>query len=330
MMAEMTPIVDRVRDTALVRRISQSIPGLKKHADAVPSGEPYVDFEVTAGLHSGARLDFAESTFTVGSSVEADVVLSDPEIADIHVRLRIEGDRVYLEALGGMVRIVDGDTIPEGYGRRCRLPLEISLGGANLRLLDTRPPRPAKLPFSNRSFMIAVGLAAAVFAVPVASNTLSPGNQESSDSGTASLALADTSMRDGPVREQQALGAFEAQMKQMGLDGLSLTAEKGRLVVSGNIPDHMAEKWRSIQAWFDEVHGGRLLLKSNVVIGDASDVPRLPLRAIWYGERPYIITAGGARFHEGAFVDGGWIIKEIGDERLLLAKGGTEMAIEYR
>ncbi|WP_274425123.1 SctD/MshK family protein [Chelativorans sp. YIM 93263] len=330
----MTKFVDRVRDTALVLRISHNIPGLEMDADRVQSGEPYIDFEVTGGLHSGARLDFGETTFTVGSSVEADVVLSDPEIADIHVRLRIVDDRVDLEALGGAVRIIDGDTVPEGYGRRCRLPLEISLGGANLRLLDTRPPRPAKLPFSNRSFMIAVGLAAAIFAVPVASNTLSPGNAEDSDSAHVNLARADASggatSQEQPAPEQQALGALQSQMKQAGLSGLSLTAEKGRIVVSGSVPDHRAEAWRSVQAWFDEVHGGRLLLMSNVVIGNASEVPRLPLRAIWYGERPYIITAGGARYHEGAFVDGGWIIKEIGEERLLLAKGGTEMAIEYR
>lgn len=334
MMAEMTKLADRVGGTALMRRIARNIPGLEMNANSVPSNEPYIDFEVTAGLHSGARLDFAESTFTIGSSVEADVVLSDPEIADTHARLRIVDDRVDLEALGGAVQIIDGDTIPEGYGRRCRLPLEISLGGANLRLLDTRPPRPAKLPFSNRSFMIAVGLAAAIFAVPVASNTLSSGNAENPDSAHVNLARADASgganAQEQPAPEQKALGALKSQMKRAGLSSLSLTAEKGRIVVSGNIPDHKGEAWRSVQAWFDEVHGGQLLLMSNVVLGDASEVPRLPLRAIWYGERPYIITAGGARYHEGAFVDGGWIIKEIGEERLLLAKGGTEMAIEYR
>jgi hypothetical protein len=43
---------------------------------------------------------------------------------------------------------------------------------------------------------------------------------------------------------------------------------------------------------------------------------------VWFGERPYIITAEGNRYYEGAFLDNGWTIKDIADGRILLAKDG--------
>ena len=54
------------------------------------------------------------------------------------------------------------------------------------------------------------------------------------------------------------------------------------------------------------------------------------MQAVWFGERPYVITAEGNRYYKGAFLDNGWMIKDIVDGRILLAKDGETLALVYR
>ncbi|MCT7376845.1 SctD/MshK family protein [Chelativorans salis] len=333
MAQELARLVDRVRDTELIRRISHCMPRLNHGSDATEAPEPHIALEVIGGLHAGAKLDLTETIFTVGSSVDADIVLSDPEIADTHGRFRVVGGRGELEALGGAIGLANGQTVPEGYGRRCRLPLEVSIGGATIRLTDTSPAYPAKKIVSSRSMMIAAGLVATIFAVPVASNTLSQIKPEVSSGTAVEVAEAvgpDSAGQSDMLIEGQAKSALESHLAQAGINSLDVAAAPGRLVVSGSITDHQVGAWRAAQAWFDKEQRGRPVLISNVAVGNSTEAPRLPLRAIWYGEGPYIITADGARYHEGAFVSGGWIIKEIGKEQLLLAKGEAVVALKYQ
>jgi len=67
-----------------------------------------------------------------------------------------------------------------------------------------------------------------------------------------------------------------------------------------------------------------------VTIGESRTMPVFQLRAIWYGERPYIITADGARYYRGAFLENGWFIEEIGAERILFTRDGETVALSYR
>ena len=81
--------------------------------------------------------------------------------------------------------------------------------------------------------------------------------------------------------------------------------------------------------WFDQKFG-QVPLVSNIAVGDAAQPPRLTLQAIWYGERPYVIAGDGTRYHEGAFTNDGWTIKEIGQTALVLTKGGATVALKYQ
>jgi hypothetical protein len=51
---------------------------------------------------------------------------------------------------------------------------------------------------------------------------------------------------------------------------------------------------------------------------------------VWFGERPYIITAEGAHFNQGAILDNGWVIQDIGQDRIVLSKKAETVALTYR
>ncbi|MGX5850369.1 SctD/MshK family protein [Mesorhizobium sp. PL10] len=326
--------IGRYLDAAPARLLSIIAPS--------PATGHSIALSVTQGFHAGAELSLVEPLYTIGSSTESDIVLRDGGIAPIHARLRRRGSQLEIEAVGGDVTLATGETIREGHGSRCRLPLTISVGDARIRLVS--PERPSnRWSVTNRPLLVAGSVLIAVFAVSVAANGFSfaqpdIGEQVSSQdvkpirmafAGEAGQEVLDDS---SPARIQGAAEA-ESQLKlrleQSGMSALTVQQSPGRLVVSGMIPNEKSGVWTETQSWFDEAFGAHITLVSNVMIGNAEQAPRLTLQAIWYGERPYVIAADGARYHEGAFTNDGWTIKHIGETELLLTKGGATVALKY-
>src|SRR5438105_12269728 len=137
-----------------------------------PASGSSVALCVIHGFHAGAQLSLTEPVYTIGSSTESDIVLRDAGIAPIHARLRRNGGQIEIEAVGGDVTLATGETIREGHGSRCRLPLGITLGDARIRL--TSPQRPPNgWSFSNRPFLVAGAVVFAVFAISIAANGFS-------------------------------------------------------------------------------------------------------------------------------------------------------------
>lgn len=324
---------------------------LRLWAGAVKASSEPSTLEVVQGVHAGARLDLAEPVYTIGSGGEADIILRDPGIAPVHARLCCRGNRAEIEALGGDIGFVGGETIPQGLGRRCRLPVEVSLGGARIRLMGKT--QPMRFAVAGRTTLSAVGLLAVILAWPIASNAVSTKADSVPEVSPAAVATqADATPEPGtlpaplagasespPVSGMERLGAaatpadaaeqLRERLAEAGLSTLEVHAAPGRVTVSGAISGKQVEAWHAVQAWFDSTHGGNVLLGSNVSVDGLKPLPRLALQAIWYGERPYIITADGARYYEGAFVSDGWTLKEIGEKRLLLTKGSATVALTY-
>ncbi len=142
---------------------------------------------------------------------------------------------------------------------------------------------------------------------------------------------------DGTAPNAASLNAEDAGRKlterfeASGLTGLRVSAANGQVVVSGSITKQQSGAWTEAQQWFDAAYRGRLVLVANVASTEAKKpAPVVNVQAVWFGERPYIITAEGNRYYKGAFLDNGWMIKDIVDGRILLAKDGETMALVYR
>ena len=337
--------INKLLDTALMRPFRLNVPDILGKT----AGRE-VALQVTRGLHAGATLDLAEPLYTVGSSTESDIVLRDPGIAPIHARLRRKGAQVEVEAVGGDVVLANGDIVPKGHGRRCKLPLEVVFGEAQILLAGPEQSAPSRNT-PNRSIMVAAGLVAVAFAISIAANGLSlarsdpSAQQGAGDTKLTKLAFADgiqqyslldatqgaglAPVAQGPVNAANAGEQLRLRLAEAGIGTLGVEESHGRLTVSGTISEQQGEAWTEIQSWFDQTYGGQVPLVSDVVAGGVAQAPRLPLQAIWYGQRPYIITSDGARYYEGAFVSDGWAIKEIGEKQLLLTKGGSTVALKY-
>jgi hypothetical protein len=143
--------------------------------------------------------------------------------------------------------------------------------------------------------------------------------------------------RQPPPNPGPALNAEDAGRKlaerldASGLSGLRVSTGGGQVVVTGSIMKQQTDAWTEAQQWFDAAYRGRLVLVAKVTLTEAKKpMPVVNVQAVWFGERPYIITAEGNRYYKGAFLDNGWTIKDIADGRILLTKDGETLALVYR
>ena len=320
---------------------------LKQSAAALPQKSAKIKFEVVAGVHQGAELLLNRSDYRIGSSPNADIVLSDPGVAAEHAVLRIEHSTVRIDAIGADVT-VEQTLLPVLRGRRVRLPVSLAVGAARVSLSDPDRNGSPIGEFSRR--LSAKPLAAAgVFACLVLAITVvaqGPQKMRTGDLATttgSSVAgalehstpgSASTANSDGQSKStvEDAAHELSARLDAAKIRTLRVSAVDGRLAVAGKVSKQDAIGWAAIQQWFDQTYGGHLVLTPEIgPDGEMRRMPAFQLQAIYYGEHPYIVSGDGERYFEGAVLDNGWIIRQIGEDRVLLAKDGEPpVALTYR
>jgi hypothetical protein len=297
--------------------------------------------EVVAGAHRGAVLLLDESDYRIGRSPDADIVLSDSGVAPAHAMLHVGRDMltgrtmVRIAATGGDI-MVGQEKLPRSRGCRAKLPVSIGLGETRVDLSDAGAGGVA--PADIRKTLTAVGVAAgAAFAIAVAtlafraSGSADVRAPERLTSGQpAGLSTANVSSAFALAAEE-AERALNARLDAAKITTLRISAENGRLAATGTLAGQQASEWAAIQRWFDQTYNGRIVLTTRIDRpGGPRAMPALQLQAVWYGDRPYILTADGEHYFTGAVLDNGWIIRDIGEDRLLLAKEGETVALTYR
>jgi hypothetical protein len=302
-------------------------------------------FEVVAGTHQGAVLLLDRADYRIGSSPDADIVLSDEGVAPDHAVLHLGPGGVRIDATGGSVTI-EHEPLALWRGRRVRLPANVTLGAARIRLSgdggDDLGPRFDQLGRElgrralHNPLTSAAVLACLVIAATVAREL--PQTARAGRDGEHSGAAVVGASERPPSGAANAQSVAEAAARQLStrLDAanirtLRVSTADGRVAVAGKVTKEEAVSWAAIQQWFDQAYRGDIVLTTDISPADEGRaMPALQLQAIWYGENPYIVTAGGERYFEGAVLDNGWIIREIGEDRLLLGKGGETVALTYR
>jgi Inner membrane component of T3SS, cytoplasmic domain/Inner membrane component of T3SS, periplasmic domain len=300
--------------------------------------------EIVAGAHRGAALVLEEGVHRVGSSSDADIVLSDPGVAPAHAMLDVGRDMltgrsvVRIGATGGDV-VVGREKLPLSRGCRARLPVSITLGETRIQLSESRTGGAGRGDIRKTLVGVAVGTAVAV-AVAVAaqafraSGSADMGASErlSSDEPPGS-SVADASDPSGAFDSaaEEAVRALDARLVAAKITTLRISAENGRLAATGVLAgQQQAAEWAAIQRWFDQTYGGRLVLTIRLDQPSAPRaMPTLRLQAVWYGERPYLLAADGEHYFKGAILDNGWIIRDIGEDHVLLAKEGETVTLTY-
>lgn len=300
------------------------------------------ELRVVGGLHKGVCVALEGDSYSLGSTANEDIVLRDAGVKPQHAVLRIVGQDVRVEAMGGDLT-VGGELLLVGHGCRLRMPVDILIGEASLHLsrngdstsLIAKHVQPAIAQIVKRPMIAASGVLFCALVATVASN----GVQQSTDEHITKLNLNEVQtaalVSEQHVNDSGALppGQSEplngtsiehakAKLSEMlqaaGILTLNVEALDGQLLVNGRISEEQELAWLATQRWFDETYAGKaIVLTSQVAIGGGS-TPDLRLGAIWYGERPYVVLDDGLQYYEGANLGSGWVVQKITEDRLIL------------
>lgn len=301
-------------------------------SSAVPNSGDLPRLDVTAGVHRGVSLPLDDALYTIGSGATANLMLRDVGVAERHLTLRFGARHVGVEATGGDVHVIHAGretTIARGHGYRGRLPVDIRIGEATLRLAMPQRGGPAANPvwYGKAQWAIAA-LFMFICAGALAMLRDTPLNASEPES-LQRLSIAEEQPAPAPKAAslQLARADLANQAKAAGLNALKLDASASQVRVSGTVEPGQEQDWLALQQYFDGRYGRQYVLHGDVSVRESAVRPRVNFQAVWFGDNPYVINGSGARLYPGAPLEGGWKLERIEDGQVVLAQGEERFAL---
>ena len=278
---------------------------------------------ITRGLHQGVHLTLDSAVYTIGSAASADLILSDAGIAERHMVLRFVDGRIAVEALGGDVLVLGPEgretRVPMGNGHRARLPLEIGIGDARLRL-ESGVPTPVSTAAVSSAWrnkpqwlmaLVLMFLCVGAFAFRGESTT--------------PTALVISAAAEAPAVSRatptQAHLWLDQQLLAAGIKSIRVSEVEGRLIAEGSYEPGQKPQWIALQQAFDKQFSQQVMLQTNVTVRADIANPRVRFQAVWFGTNPYVINDSGKRLYPGAALADGWVLERIENNQVVLARG---------
>ncbi|MGI9420111.1 MAG: SctD/MshK family protein [Geminicoccaceae bacterium] len=314
---------------------------------------------IESGLHAGTVQRFSPGIYTLGSELDADIVLSDTQINAVHLIVEFDRHGLRLEPLQGPVEI-DGESIglEPGGERHLALPASFRIGDVVIKV--TAPKDAVQTRRRRLTAAVAAGVTALtvvgfqVFGAltgpapdgPTASpaqpaemtQVVGGGDQGSTAAADEGQLQEDVVARDaaldggadGPASPAVTLDAAAAALRErLAADGFSDIEVKtavDRIVVRGEAEPKRMGEWQDVRIWFDGAFGQNVIMVASVEPVEAAEPPKLAIEAVWSGEDPYLI-AGGQRFFVGAHIGDGWTIDRIGADEITFKRGGKSFSL---
>jgi hypothetical protein len=317
---------------------------------------------IESGLYAGSSHEFAPGCYTIGSSVDADIVLMEADVEPLHAVIDASGTEIQVEALAGRISVGAQKHLATGARQTVAMPLRMDIGAVQLHFsrADDSGPQPRGGLFaasaSRSRLLMGVGLVSIVSIalmmhsmadVPI-SHTTGASHIDvrhvllASTANVPDITPADVTqtavarVREGspgvpdPASDKvnAAADAMRAEVERMGILNVLIEPGVGIVAATGTIDPKAAAQWQTVQRWFDERFEGDITLVNGVSIKTEKVPVSLSIEGVWRGDHPHLLIRG-QKYLEGAMLDGGWAIERIEAEKVLLRREGKLVAVRY-
>jgi hypothetical protein len=317
---------------------------------------------IESGLYAGSSHEFAPGRYTIGSSVDADIVLMEADVEPLHAVIDASGPEIQVEALAGRISVGAQKHLATGARQIVAIPLRMNIGDVQLhfsRSGDSSPQSRGDMfgasALRSRLLMgvalvsiVSIGLMMHSMAdVPISQTTgafrgdvrqvLLASTAKVPDIAPAEVTQAAVArVREGSPSVpdlasdtvRAAAEAMRAEVERMGILNVQVEPGVGIVAATGTIDPKAAAQWQTVQRWFDERFEGDITLVNGVSVR-AEKVPvSLSIEGVWRGDHPHLLIRG-QKYLEGAMLDGGWAIERIEAEKVLLRREGKLVAVRY-
>ena len=320
---------------------------------------------IESGLYAGSSHEFAPGRYTIGSSVDADIVLMEADVEPLHAVIDATGREIEVEALAGGVSVGAQQPLATGAQQVVATPLRMNIGAVQLHFsraddADGSSPQPHGGLFgasTSRSHLVmGVGLVSIVSIglmmhsmadVPIGQTTgafrgdprqmllASTANVPDIAPAEVIQAAVPRGRETGPGapdlasdKVNAAADAMRAEVERMGILNVLIEPGVGIVAATGTIDPKAAAQWQTVQRWFDERFEGDITLVNGVSVKTEKVPVSLSIEGVWRGDHPHLLIRG-QKYLEGAMLDGGWAIERIEAEKVLLRREGKLVAVRY-
>ena len=317
---------------------------------------------IKSGLYAGSSHEFAPGRYTIGSSVDADIVLMEADVEPLHAVIDASGPEVQVEALAGRISVGAQKHLATGTRLIVAMPLRMNIGDVQLHFscADDSGPQTQGGPFgasASRSRLlmgvalvsiVSIGLMMHSMAdVPISQTTgafrgdvrpvLLASTASMPDIAPAEVTQAAVArVREGGPsvpdlasdKVNAAADAMRAEVERMGILNVLIEPGVGIVAATGTIDPKAAAQWQTVQRWFDERFEGDITLVNGVSVKTEKVPVSLSIEGVWRGDHPHLLIRG-QKYLEGAMLDGGWAIERIEAEKVLLRREGKLVAVRY-
>lgn len=289
------------------------------------------EVKILTGRHAGVEERFPLGMYLVGSSFDADIVLTDDELSPRHFRLGIGSASLRVEAVDGQVNI-DGRLLSPGEAHTGRYPAQIAVGSVKLvcnRISTSFLPKNAIK--TLRQHAVPAGVAVGACAIVVAWLASTAAKQDVRPPARLAAkpepVLAATNPNQLSEKTAAASAGLSERLSAANIR-VAISKEAGIVMARGSIDPASAPAWRDAQLWFDKTFGPDVVLVSEIVIAARKDeVPPLNIQSVWAGETPYVMDARGEKHFEGALLSDGWVLERIEADKVTLRRSAEIMTL---
>ena len=121
---------------------------------------------------------------------------------------------------------------------------------------------------------------------------------------------------------------LEGRVRDAGLGHLVEVSAggDGTILASGEIDRADGTTWRRVLRWYDEIPRAPGLVNA-VRVGSAPPMPEIA--SVWLLGEPEITLSSGRTLREGDTARGGWLVKAISAEGVVLSRNGSDVTVTF-
>ena len=285
-----------------------------------------MNVDVLSGAHSGVSQRATGGALTIGSDPSCDLILFADPVAGRHVSVVPRsgwGSSVVVKALDGEVTLDNGQVLEPGQWAEARMPLDLSIEGTHVTVSRTVNPHE----FAKPAVAVAIALALIVVGpniVDTAFSSVSRTMQPITVAAPTAPAVVPVEVSEGAAIVE----TFRDRVRTAQLGHLIEVTEgaDGTVLASGEIGRENGRDWRRVLQWYDAMPQAPELVNA-VRVGKAPEMPSIA--SVWLLGEPEITLATGEKLREGDRARGGWLVKAIAEDGVVLSRNGSDVAITF-
>ncbi len=303
------------------------------------------EVRICSGPYKGQVRRIANGLAVVGSDVASDIIILDSNLAPRHFQVRVSGDKMDLDAVGGEIDLDHHGRLLIGDGCTVHLPFRFRAGPVEIEChhcSKDNNAEPERTGFrkllgritsgQNRPTALALMGSLVVFPLTLDDYSAFAQLRNVKDSSRLPEMLKndtnDGSSGDHDQNPVSPADRINAMLLESGFLDVRLKAVDGVLMFEGPVPKSERGKWSDLHKRIDREFGGRLSIVDNVSFLDAVDNELPEIEAVWFGKSPYVVV-GGQRYFPGEYVDRHWRLEKIEEKEISFSLDGRVTTVRF-